>query len=80
MKPYNLLEVLLVAVSVAVGVEAVNKLAARSSRTGRASTGNTRKFIIEVEPVKKPLLSSSQLLTLAESRHDHSDTPTPHET
>jgi hypothetical protein len=80
MKSYNLLKVLLVAASVAVDAEEINKPAVRSSRNGRTSTGNTRKFIVEVEPVKKPVLSSHQLLTLAESRHDHSDTPTPHET
>lgn len=80
MKSYNLLRVLLVAVSVAVDVKAVNKPAVRSSRIGRTSAGNTRKFIVEVEPVKKPVLSLNQSLTLAESRHGRSDTPTPHET
>jgi hypothetical protein len=80
MKSYNLLKVLLFAASVAVDVEAINKPAVGSSRTGRTSTGNTRKFIVEVEPVKKPVLSSNQLLTLTEPRHGHSGTPAPHET
>ncbi|VTT72934.1 unnamed protein product [Fusarium fujikuroi] len=52
MKSYNLLKVLLVAASVAVDVKAVNKPAVRSSRIGRASAGNTRKFIVEVEPME----------------------------
>ncbi|KAF5607156.1 subtilisin-like serine protease [Fusarium subglutinans] len=52
MKSYNLLKVLLVAASVAVDVEAVNKPAARASRTGRTSAGITRKFIVEVEPME----------------------------
>lgn len=80
MKSYNLLKVLLVAASVAVDVKAVNKPAVSSSRIGRASAGNTRKFIVEVEPVKKPVLSLNSSLTLAESRHDRSDTSTSHET
>ncbi|KAH7249731.1 peptidase S8/S53 domain-containing protein [Fusarium redolens] len=52
MKSYNLLKVLLFAASVAVDVEAINKPAVGSSRTGRTSTGNTRKFIVEVEPME----------------------------
>ncbi|KAF5618034.1 subtilisin-like serine protease [Fusarium sp. NRRL 52700] len=52
MKSYNLLKVLLVAASTTVDVEAVKNLAVRSSKTGRASTGNTRKFIVEVEPME----------------------------
>ncbi|ENH68331.1 Thermophilic serine proteinase [Fusarium oxysporum f. sp. cubense race 1] len=52
MKSYNLLKVLLVAASVAVDAEEINKPAVRSSRNGRTSTGNTRKFIVEVEPME----------------------------
>ncbi|EGU82523.1 hypothetical protein FOXB_06960 [Fusarium oxysporum f. sp. conglutinans Fo5176] len=52
MKSYNLLKVLLVAASVAVDAEEINKPAVRSSRNGRTSTGNNRKFIVEVEPME----------------------------
>ncbi|KAG5818422.1 hypothetical protein H9Q71_001393 [Fusarium xylarioides] len=62
MKSYNLLKVLLVAASMTVGVEAAHKPAARSSRTGRASTGNTRKFIVEVEPNQGTTTVTRQLL------------------
>jgi hypothetical protein len=51
MKPYNLLQALLFSVRVVVDAEAIQKSVAGSSRTGRRSSGNTRKFIVEVEPV-----------------------------
>jgi hypothetical protein len=51
MKPYNLVQALLFSVWVVVDAEATQKPAAGYSRTGRRSSGNTRKFIVEVEPV-----------------------------
>lgn len=62
MKPHNLLQALLLTASVVVNAGKNPRPAVASSSTGRKSNGDTRKFIIEVEPV---IEVSSVLITLA---------------
>ncbi|KAM0245454.1 hypothetical protein ACHAP5_005410 [Fusarium lateritium] len=63
MNPYNLLQVLLFSVLAVADVEATQKPATGPSRTGRRSNGNTRKFIVEVEPNRGLATVTHQLLT-----------------
>jgi hypothetical protein len=65
MKPHNFLQALVLTASVIVNAGTKPRPAVGSSSSGRKSNGETRKFIVEVEPV---IEVSPALKSLAHTR------------